>query len=100
MSSACEWPYRLNEARGATLDSILTLVSFGDNIVTTDGDVWKRHRACATSAFSESNNRLVHLTTISTVGEAQPLEANAQDSSFFSLAGPIHDVGLGHQGRP
>lgn len=40
---------------------------FGDNIVTTDGDIWKRHRRCASAAFSETNNRLVHETTISTL---------------------------------
>ena len=40
---------------------------FGDNIVTTDGEVWKRHRRCASAAFSETNNQLVHETAISTL---------------------------------
>jgi Cytochrome P450 len=40
---------------------------FGENVVTTDGDIWKRHRRCASAAFSETNNRLVHDTSLSTV---------------------------------
>ncbi|TDL26326.1 614/534 cytochrome P450 [Rickenella mellea] len=32
---------------------------FGDNILITEGDEWKRHRRTANPAFSERNNRMV-----------------------------------------
>lgn len=40
---------------------------FGENIVTTAGETWKRHRRCASAAFSELNNQLVFETTVATI---------------------------------
>eukprot|EP00158_Paraphelidium_tribonemae_P007389 Partr_v1_DN28228_c2_g1_i2_m75690 putative cytochrome P450 len=37
---------------------------FGCNIISTDGDDWKRHRKVAAPSFSERNNRLVHEQTL------------------------------------
>ncbi|EJD37066.1 cytochrome P450 [Auricularia subglabra TFB-10046 SS5] len=40
---------------------------FGENIVATEGDKWKRHRKPVAPAFSERNNRLVWEETTSIV---------------------------------
>ena len=37
---------------------------FGDNVVTTEDDEWKRHRKIATIGFSERNNKMVHRETL------------------------------------
>lgn len=39
---------------------------FGENIVGTEGNEWKRHRKVASPQFSEKNNELVHKSTIET----------------------------------
>eukprot|EP00624_Nannochloropsis_granulata_P006314 evm.model.NODE_46620_length_32521_cov_40.639156.6 len=46
-----------------------TLRIFGENIVTTEGEVWRRHRFVARAAFSEANNRLVFETVKACAGE-------------------------------
>lgn len=40
---------------------------FGENIVTTAGETWRRHRRCASAAFSELNNHLVFETSVATI---------------------------------
>ncbi|GAB5037928.1 cytochrome p450 [Nannochloropsis oceanica] len=46
-----------------------TVRVFGENIVTTEGEVWRRHRFVARAAFSEANNRLVFETVQACAGE-------------------------------
>ena len=67
---------------------------FGDNLVTTDGEIWKRHRRCAAAAFSDTNNKLVFQTTISTVQIM--FEAWSKTSGKFndgqSIVHCLHDM--------
>lgn len=37
---------------------------FGENIISTEGDEWKRHRKVVAKAFSEPNNKLVWQETV------------------------------------
>ncbi|ORY52415.1 cytochrome P450, partial [Rhizoclosmatium globosum] len=37
---------------------------FGENIVGTEGEVWRRHRRVAAPSFSEKNNALVHESSL------------------------------------
>jgi cytochrome P450 len=37
---------------------------FGSNVVTVEGDLWRKHRKVASPSFSENNNRLVHEITM------------------------------------
>lgn len=41
-----------------------TLQFFGDNIVASEGNDWKRYRKVAAPAFSEKNNKLVWDETV------------------------------------
>lgn len=41
------------------------LTRYGENIVTTEGEDWKKHRRIAAPAFSEKNNKLVWDVTVS-----------------------------------
>lgn len=40
---------------------------FGENIISTEGKEWQRHRKVVAKAFTESNNRLVWQETINVV---------------------------------
>ncbi|KAK7682024.1 hypothetical protein QCA50_014988 [Cerrena zonata] len=42
---------------------------WGENLVVSEGDGWKRHRKISAPAFSESNNKLVWQETISVMQE-------------------------------
>lgn len=37
---------------------------FGRNVVTTEGETWKRHRKIASIGFNEKNNKMVHAETV------------------------------------
>ncbi|KZT39771.1 cytochrome P450 [Sistotremastrum suecicum HHB10207 ss-3] len=41
------------------LEQYIGLIMYGQNVVTTEGKEWKRHRKISAPAFSERNNRLV-----------------------------------------
>jgi cytochrome P450 len=40
------------------------LLAYGQNVVTTRGEEWKRHRQACAAAFSKSNLRLVRAATV------------------------------------
>ncbi|TDL22809.1 cytochrome P450 [Rickenella mellea] len=42
---------------------------YGENIIVTEGDEWKRHRKVANPAFSERNNRMVWEETVKIVND-------------------------------
>ncbi|KAI9193082.1 cytochrome P450 [Polychytrium aggregatum] len=42
---------------------------FGPNVVTTGGEIWRRHRKISAPQFSEKNNMLVHNSTIDVTNE-------------------------------
>lgn len=37
---------------------------FGKNVVSAEGDAWRRHRKVSATSFSDNNNRLVHEITL------------------------------------
>ena len=68
---------------------------FGDNLVTTDGDIWRRHRRCAAAAFSDTNNKLVFQTAVSTVQMMFNTWSNNSDkSNGQSVVHCLHDMTL------
>jgi cytochrome P450 len=57
---------------------------FGQNIVSTEYDDWKRHRRTAAPSFSERNNRLVFEETTRVVDELFAFWSNKHAN------GPVH----------
>lgn len=47
-----------------------TLRLLGENVVVTEGDIWKRHRKICVRPFSEQNNKLVWEESVRVTSEA------------------------------
>jgi cytochrome P450 len=56
---------------------------FGQNIVSTEYDDWKRHRRTAAPSFSEQNNRLVFEETTRIVDELFVFWSNQTDGPVY-----------------
>jgi cytochrome P450 len=50
-------------------EDLKAITLFGENIVSTENDDWKRHRRIAAPSFNERNNRLVFEETTRIVDE-------------------------------
>ncbi|KAJ3053297.1 hypothetical protein HK102_011729, partial [Quaeritorhiza haematococci] len=68
---------------------------FGPNIVTTDGEDWRRFRRIAAPQFSEKNNKLVHDETVHTMHDLFRLWDRAS-SKTSETSKPEFEVNFSH----
>ncbi|KAJ3288956.1 hypothetical protein HDU79_004447 [Rhizoclosmatium sp. JEL0117] len=61
---------------------------FGNNVIGTEGDIWRRHRRVTAPSFSEKNNVLVHESSLRIAKEmmcAWEAQNTALDDSDFTV---------------
>ncbi|KIJ37614.1 hypothetical protein M422DRAFT_211371 [Sphaerobolus stellatus SS14] len=68
------------------------LLIFGQNIVASEGHIWKKHRKIAAPAFSERNNKLVWDQTVRIVSDM--MESWGDQSPEIHIDHCVHDITL------
>ncbi|KZT51494.1 cytochrome P450 [Calocera cornea HHB12733] len=68
------------------------IMFYGPNVVSTEGQDWRRHRDAAKAAFGESNNQLVWAESMRTTREwFEVLDAGAKDARG-AVSAEVHEV--------